>query len=301
MLSRESWFPKAESLELGYGKRTDHDCGGGRTLTIRRDERGYHAHCFRCNDSGWVPPAPEPLEVRLKRLANLHSAENHVASQLDLPLPAVRVWADWPPASRLWLLKAGLTSCDLPGLGAYYHPPTDRVVLTVLEPSRGIAFWQARAVDGRLPKYLSPSIPKGSVVPQYGASDTVTLTEDILSAYKVGKVGEGWAMMGTTLTTGLLVKLLARNCKVNVWLDPDRAGRTAASKVLRTLRAHGIQCRDILSDRDPKLLHLDKIKELIDVTRRNDLTPAQVSGTVRAAGQERTQGCVATTDGRDTG
>lgn len=176
------------------------------------------------------------------------------------------MWAEWPEQSRLWLVKSGLTSGDLPRLGAYYHPPSERVVLPVLGPSGHTVFWQARATDKRLPKYLAPPIDKAHTVPMYGSASEVTLTEDILSAYKVGLVGEGWSMMGTSLSKPSLSLLIARQCKVNVWLDPDAAGNKGATKTLAMLRASGVVARKIISRADPKLLSRAEIKELLCLT-----------------------------------
>lgn len=263
MLAQASWLPLAETLALGARLRTDHDCGGGRTLTLCRDATGLHAFCFRCNDHGWQAPPPEPLEARLARLRKQAEADTQAASSVGLPAPAVREWAAWPEPCRVWLLKAGLCSADLPGLGAYYHPPSQRVVLPVLGPSGRVLFWQARAVDGRQPKYLAPPVNKASVIPVYGKATKVTLTEDLLSAYKVGRVGEGWSMLGTSINDNMLAALLRRGCAVNVWLDPDAAGQRGAAKVLAKLRAVGLVCRNIISKVDPKLVHLSEIKELI--------------------------------------
>ena len=263
MLSPASWESKARALALGARLRTDHDCGGGRTLTLRHDDKGYHAFCFRCNDHGWRPPEPVPIAVRLERIRKQQEADNRVAASVDLPAPQVREWAKWPAACQLWLLKAGLSRADLPRLGAYYHPPSDRVVLPVLTRSGGVLFWQARAVDGRQPKYLAPSVDKQGVVPQYGEAEAVTLTEDLLSAYKVGTVAEGWSLLGTSISTATINLLLSRGCKVNVWLDPDGPGQRAAKKVLATLRAYGVEARNIVSTRDPKIIHRHVIKELL--------------------------------------
>lgn len=263
MLSPTSWHPQAEGMQLGERRRVDHDCGPGRTLTLRCDSSGLHAFCFRCNDSGWAPPAPVSLEVRLARLKELGTADEAMARSVDLPAPAVRVWDEWPPACRLWLLKAGLSRADLPRLGAYYHPPSDRVVLPVLARSGGVLFWQARAVDKRVPKYMAPNVDKSGVIPMYGSAQEVTLTEDLLSAYKVGTVGEGWSLLGTSISKATLAALVSRNCKVNVWLDPDGPGQRAAKKVLVAVRSVGLDARNIVSERDPKLVHRQQIKELL--------------------------------------
>lgn len=262
MLSPASWVYKYQGSAFGR-LRTDHDCGPGRTLTIRRDEKGLHAFCFRCNDSGWQPPAPEPLAVRLERLSEARKQDDHIRASVSLPAPQVRDWEAWPVACQLWLLKAGLSRADLPRLGAYYHPPTQRVVLPVLDPLLRPLFWQARAVDGRQPKYMAPLVDKAGVIPMYGQAQDVTLTEDILSAYKVGTVAEGWSLLGTSLSAAVLHALVARNCRVNVWLDPDKPGRHAAAKVLAALRGAGLEARDVRSDVDPKLVHRHKLMEYL--------------------------------------
>lgn len=263
MLSPASWVDKAKEVRIYERLRTDHDCGPGRTLTIRHDEKGLHAYCFRCNDSGWQAPAPVPLAVRLERIRDRAKVDEKFAKSVALPQPYVKAWDQWPPACRLWLLKAGLSRADAGLMGAYYHPPSERVVLPVLGPSLEVLFWQARAVDGRQPKYLAPPVDKQGITPMYGRSDAVTLTEDLLSAYKVGKVAEGWSLLGTALSQRTLGLLVARGCKVNVWLDPDGAGQKAATKVLAALRGAGLEARNIISKVDPKLVHREQIKELL--------------------------------------
>lgn len=263
MLSKASWLHYAEGLPLGGSVRVDHDCGGGRTLTVKHRAEGLSAFCFRCNDSGWVPPPERSLSERLASLAAKTTEDNKIAGSVALPEPMVKVWADWPVSSRVWLLKAGLCSADLPRLGAYYHPPSDRVVLPVLSSFGQVLFWQARATDKRLPKYMAPPVDKTSVVPVYGRANEVTLTEDILSAYKVGLVGEGWSLLGTSISKTVLGNLVKRNCKVNVWLDPDAAGIRAATKVCAALRSAGLEARNIKSRADPKLLSRAEIKELL--------------------------------------
>lgn len=261
-LSHETWLPLAQALRLGERKRAEHDCGSGKVMLISSESTGLSAFCFRCNDKGWSPPPEQPLHVRLERLRTQQQADSTLAGA-DLPSPRVP-WSEWPAPARLWLLKAGLGAHDAGRLGAYYHPPTDRVVLPVLGPS-GPVFWQARAVDGRQPKYLSAEKPAGGVLPRWGTAARITLTEDILSAYKVGTTEgcEAWCLMGTSLKTHVLAELLKAGKPCNIWLDPDAAGKRAASKAAKTLAGYGIECRVIQSTKDPKLLHRATIKELI--------------------------------------
>jgi DNA primase len=256
----------AKNLKPGHKARVDHDCGGGKTALLSHTGKGYSLHCFRCGEPGWSSAEPEPLSVRLERLSKAQAIDNVVCQDATLPEPQVRAWGDWPGEARLWFLKAGLSSHDAGQLGAYYHPGTQRVVLPVYSPAKRLLYWQARALDKRLPKYLGSPVGKQGCVPMWGKADAVTLTEDILSAYKVGTVAEGWCLLGTSMTKTCLGKLLERGAPVNVWLDPygiDKAGTVAANKVSKQLKAVGLEVRIIKSLTDPKLVHRSQIKELL--------------------------------------
>jgi DNA primase len=131
-------------------------------------------------------------------------------------------------------------------------------VLPVREDGE-VTFWQARSIDARLPKYLSPPVDRGQVLPRFGAAASVTLTEDLLSAFKIGLVAEAWCLMGTYANPKLVAQLLVRQAPVNVWLDPDGQGRKAATKVHKQMVAYGINARIIRSERDPKLHTFEEI------------------------------------------
>ena len=261
VLSKESWLPVAEGLclEEGRSARTDHDCGPGRTLFISREPGFIRAFCYRCNEGGHHHVV-EGIDERIRRLANGAVADKAAQKSITPPAGTYR-WEDWPSNARLWLVKAGLSSADAGRLGAYYSREMERVILPC-----GGNFWQARSIDGRLPKYLAPVADK--VHPRYGNANRVTLTEDILSAYKVGKAGgEGWCMLGTLLPPILLADILRRRCHVNIWLDDDAGainrGQVAARKIMRQFTALGIDHRNIVTPKDPKLIPLHRIKELI--------------------------------------
>lgn len=262
MLEQSSWLPQASSLQIGQKKYAQHECGDGRKLVLSRDSSGYSAWCFRCNDQGWAPGPKLSLAERLAEAARQVHHDSLARRDCSLPEPRVLLGREWPSEAALWLLKAGLGWPEIARLGAYYHPPTNRVVLPVLDGPDAV-FWQARSIDGRLPKYLSPPVDRSTLLPRYGAASSIILTEDLLSAFKVGIVGEAWCLMGTYANARLIAGLLERQAPVAIWLDPDAAGRKAAGKVLKQLSAYGIEVRVIRSERDPKLHTFDEIKECI--------------------------------------
>lgn len=261
MLDPETWLDKAKALKVGEEKRTTHFCGPGLVLKVGAEETGWKAWCFRCNERGWVAAPPLPLSRRLE--LQRESREADLATMVLAELPEPRLpWSEWPMHARLWLLKAGLGAHEAGQLGAYYHPPTGRVVVPVLEGGRPV-FWQARSVDGRQPKYIAPIMSASKVVPRYGKAGSITLTEDLLSAFKVGLAAEAWCLMGTSLKDNMLAALLADGRRVNVWLDPDDAGRKAMSRIVKQLRTLGIDARPVHSERDPKLHHRAEIQEIL--------------------------------------
>lgn len=261
MLSKASWLPLAEALSLedGRSRRINHDCGDGRTLRVSREGPALKAFCHRCNDYG-IHTVEENLSDRITRLNRSAVADADLSSSAGMPEGTANV-SEWPTAARLWLAKAGLHAGDIGRLGAIYSPASGRVVLPC-----GGGFWQGRSlVAGQQPKYLAPLTPK--VYPTYGKATRITLTEDILSAYKVGQVGEGWPMLGTALPNELLSKILASGKEVNVWLDNDKGavnrGQVAAAKIMKQLRALGVPCKNIVTELDPKLITFSRIKELV--------------------------------------
>lgn len=263
VLKREEWWQAAEQLEVGQRRRVAHYCGDGTPLLVSRDADGYRAFCFRCNEPGFEKPPAETVGERLERLNRQGTSDTvAVSSGVALPQPALYDPSDWPKAAKLWLYRAGLGAFEIQKLGAFYHEPTGRVVLPV-RIAGDVVFWQARSIDGRAPKYLAPQADRSKIVACYGMADSVTLCEDIVSAFKIGLEAEGWALMGVVANDFVIQRLLQRNVRVNVWMDPDKPGQTAASRIRKRLTAVGLTVRNVLSDKDPKLMTRQQIKELL--------------------------------------
>lgn len=77
-------------------------------------------------------------------------------------------------------------------------------------------------------------------------------------------------MLGTSLPSQFLSRIMRDRLSVHIWLDNDlppthkvNRGQLAASKIVRTFRSLGVPFRNHLSDRDPKLLPLATIKEIL--------------------------------------
>lgn len=265
MLDPRSWLPQAKELAEGKSARGGHDCGPGSVLVVSHKSDGWSAWCFRCAEKGWVPKPLPTLAERVARKQAQLLADEEMERDPRPPYPPVFDVQQWPLQARVWLYKAGLFNEDIERLGAYYHERSRRVILPVVKDGE-LVYWQGRNVglcELDAPKYINSNTDRNGLFARYGEGDVIVLTEDILSAFRVGMVTEAWSLLGTSLCVATLARLLQRRLPVLVWLDPDKAGQRAAFKIIRTLTNVGIPCTSILSEKDPKLLSRAEVKAMI--------------------------------------
>ncbi|RQW44699.1 DNA primase [Novosphingobium sp. LASN5T] len=168
----------------------------------------------------------------------------------------------WPLEARVWLYKAGFNNDDIQRHGFYFAGRIQRVVLPVLRDWR-VIYWQARGFDADRPKYLNPPVDKP--IAYFGDSGPLVLTEDILSAARVGAVARGAAILGTSLGDPAIAEVVreAGGQPVRIWLDPDSAGRKGTAKARKALSLAGLSVSNIRSELDPKFYTRSEIEEFI--------------------------------------
>lgn len=278
MLDPADWLALAKALPVGGKASRVHCCGAGKKLIVNHKPEGYSAYCFRCADSGWVPKARPSLAERIKALNERRDIDSKAIRTIKPPMPAEFDPNEWPLEARVWLYKAGFDNDWIEDMGFYWNAPLKRVVMPVLSDLGKLVFWQARGFDPALAKYLSPSLGADQCKPIYKSEirDRITaghikgvlcLTEDLLSANKVGQVVTGWSLLGTKLSDHSIAEIGKFGAsKVLVWLDPDEAGVTARRKIVPQLRAMGIDAKAVRADLDPKLYPLEDIRRKLIVT-----------------------------------
>ena len=248
----------ADQLKLGQKRRVEHDCGEGKTLVVSRTERGTSYWCHRCHDKGWIP-AERSLADRIAALTEATEWDGTAQQSLELPGPGKMNPQDWPDAPRLWLYKAGFSNDEIRRHGWYWNPKMERVILPVKVDGKTI-YWQGRGFDTARPKALNPTVNREGLVAKYGRGDWIALTEDILSAAKVGGVGEAWALLGTVLSYSTALALSEAGRPVLLMLDDDPAGRRGAAEASKTLNLLGVWNKQVYFGKDPKLVSRSTIK-----------------------------------------
>lgn len=258
-LKPHEFMPAAEQLKPGQKARVEH-CGMGSPMYVSNGRQGYSAYCFRCGGKGFVPHQLS-LAERIELFAAAGSADEQAKADPRLPEPRLIDPQQWPDEARVWLYKGGFSNDDILNLGFYYHEKMQRVVMPVYQ-NGSVVYWQARGFIKDLAKYLNPSVDRSKLVAKYGRpGPAVVLTEDILSAYKVGKVCEAWALMGTTLHDAVLADLIRLGKPVLVMLDPDAGGDKGWAGIVKRLQAVGLPCHDVRMAKDPKRHSVQEIRD----------------------------------------
>ena len=234
-------------------------------MVVKHGANGWDAYCWRCSDDGFVPHPQPSMAERLARLKQVRQAEQEAEADPRPPMPAEFDPARWPLQARVWLYKAGFTNDTIRGAGLYHCSRLDRVVLPVIRDGR-LCYWQARGFDPERPKYLNPKIDKTNLTADYGQGDTLVITEDVLSAIRVGEVAEARSILGTALSDGVAASICAADKPVAIWLDPDAAGRRGATKAKRKLDLIGVRSVIVKSGRDPKLYSKEEICSILSAS-----------------------------------
>lgn len=277
------WLARAKTLPAGQSMRIE-CCSADRSMLISNDRRGYHGYCFRCREPGLFQAHGEfSLAVLARRRAELALVEDR---EVKLPRDFT---LDIPTDEATWLFKAGISSEVARYYGIGWSEYLGRVIVPVYDKGE-LQAYTARLRYGR-PKYIEKSRDPGGLVfrasdalllPSYrdwamGSGPDAVLVEDNLSCIRVGRVAKNAiSLMGTSANSRQLAIALAshRNAgvvgfRVAVWLDPDKPGRDASSKLCAMLRLLGYDVREILSARDPKYYSNRSIKEYLTDDRHH--------------------------------
>ena len=247
MLRYSEWLDEAKALTFGSSRRVQH-CNHNNTMSIRHDEDGFHAYCFRCSEGGFKSHG-------MRRIRDVF-AEREFAYAKDVTFP-LGYTKEIPAWAAVWFLQYGITMEEAASYGVGWDEKMQRIILpvydrTVNPPTLEVV--QARAViTGVVPKYLNQQGNNKSKVlfkSNDQRHDMAVITEDILSCIRVGKVTAAVCPMGTTLSYAQAAHLLHFK-EIVIWLDNDAAGHKGAIKMKKVLEPL-VPTRIITGTADPK-------------------------------------------------
>lgn len=220
-------------------------------MKIAHTDRGYTVYCFRCNYTD--------IEQHGMRSISQLVLSKGIAEYKAMPLQLPKDFTtEIPEKHTIWLYKAGIFKDTALRYGIGWSNSTQRVILPVYKDDK-LVYMQARAVILRHePKYLNKQGASRAAIlfESYRSkhwlcpSNTVVITEDILSAIRTGVYVRSFSTLGTKLTDAAAYKLSEYKCIV--WYDNDKAGWLGAVKVKKKLESLGTTCLIYDGRQDPK-------------------------------------------------
>lgn len=255
-MDEDEYLEQAKALPMGGDSRISHYCGEGDVVKISHHTKGYSAYCFRCGSKGFT--AIERKTLSDFDILKQKEAVDELYKEMKLPNDFTQ---EIPTKHALWLFKAGLHMDMIRDAGFGYSNSLSRVILPVYDDNGVLVYIQARATTypEQKPKYLNiKGAAKDDIIyhctPKHhleGFEDTVVVTEDILSANRVGQICNAISILGTKLSSGQALKI-AEYSKVIWWLDDDEAGIVGARKGSRSLQFIVGAQHIIRTPKDPK-------------------------------------------------
>lgn len=267
----DEWLPQAQRLLVGgrLSGRGDHHCGEPGSLMVTREGAGLSAYCFRCGATGFHMERETPSE-RLARVQRETAANAFVRESVAPPQPTSYDPRDWPSELSSWFYMMGIHPPRMKELGLYYSEEAKRVILPVYDGD-DVVFWMGRSQKIK-PKWLGPPVKKRGLFAKYGEGrgKYLCLTEDPLSAYKIGLTCQAWSILGTKLHSRHIMQVMQSGREVVVWLDDDHdhysgvnQGQVAAAEIADRLRSHGVTVHNMTSPRDPKYYSRQQLQEML--------------------------------------
>lgn len=220
---------------------------GSRDNLARYDDG--HAYCFGCH----YQEKPERVILRLPQPAA------KVKNFKDLPpLPDdATEMLGWKPLT--WLAKYGIVHTEQKNF--MWSEEKQWLIWPVRKDGELVA-WQARNFNEERPKpkYITRGSMQSRVYVMSNLidtpnnpyeTDTVIITEDVVSAIKVSRQSNAIPLFGSDCNLLTLIALSVKFNKLGVWLDMDKAGK-ALEIAGRASQLGFSKTFTVMTDKDPK-------------------------------------------------
>lgn len=244
------------------------DCGSSDALTNYPNG----AYCFSCQKH-------TPIKSKRSTKPFFPPTEGSELFSNEVVLP-YGCTTEIAPEGLKWLYKHGITDYLIdrykigyiknekvctPGLGYTVHLK-HRVILPFYEDNK-LVFYQARSLDGSEPKYLTMGSKQTWISDSERAANpetkTLIITEDMLSAMRVGEYYPSAALCGISLNDKNILTFVKKYATIILWLDKDQAGITASNTLKKRFEIHGTKVIQINNEREPKQCFRQELQAIL--------------------------------------
>lgn len=271
-LKHKEFLPFAPDTGFVRVNHDSPDCGGSSAsmkIEVQHDGTIF-AYCHRCSKSGTYSSAYFTGKKTREGDVGATTIPYGRRQRAQGYERASRDFADWSSESRAWVLKAGLSQVEVIANDIRYDKEIDGVFLSVhngVDPCGYIL----RRFNYHGPKYINDfevCTPRVHRVRPVHDNGMVVITEDILSAIKVGRQYNAVSILGTRCELPTLNWLIKTYSEFVIFLDDDSNLVRKQQRVLRnTLGMMGKAVIISGVGKDPKDLTNNEIQEKIDAFR----------------------------------
>ncbi len=244
------------------------DCGGSsKSMNIEVKSDGHIlAYCHRCSKSG----SYNSPYFSGKKAEGGTRTDSKISATRGLRTEGYKratcSMAEWTTEARGFVLKAGLSQLEVTANDIRYDKTIDGIYLSVLNDTGNCGYVLRRfSCEGA--KYLNDFVdcrPRCHASRPAIDSDLVVITEDILSAIKVGRQFNAVSILGTNCDVLTLNWLIKKYSKFVIWLDDDNQIVKRQQRVLKNTFSMLGESRIITGvGKDPKYLTDREIREII--------------------------------------
>jgi hypothetical protein len=174
---------------------------------------------------------------------------------------------EYPERCLAWVGQYELTEHDLLSNDVVWSEQWQRLIFPIYGAEKNLIAWQGRwfGEEDRTKWFGLGNLKDTYNVLGNGKDNILILTEDIISAIKVGNSGFlAMPLYGCVVGADRfrrLQKLFPYVTTIYVWLDPDK--RKEAVKEARLGTLYGFRSSTIFSEKDPKEMSYEQIKTIL--------------------------------------
>ena len=222
-------------------------CGSKDNLGVWDDGS---THCWGgCGE--WSPP----------KVLQLNRVKSDIYINVYLPNDVIDIL---PTKALDWLAKYHLTKEELSVIKPLYSYEKDLLVFPIYDDQGELLMWQGRYFGDNTnhPKYLTYGAK--NVLHIVGVeSDTIVVTEDLVSAVRVGSVINAMPLWGSSMPLESIIRLSKRFKYLSIWLDNNKAKESLKTRIKASPYFDGVL--SIVTELDPKCYSVEQIKEILNV------------------------------------
>lgn len=158
-----------------------------------------------------------------------------------------------------WLGRFGIKQEEIVRYRMLWSESKHQLIFPIYGDAGELVAWQARnfSPDAK-GKYFSQGKIHDVIYPCGKKGRTLVLTEDLLSAIKVARIGYAMPLFGSEASTPLLIRLKTLVDGIIVWLDSDKWKNS--HDIVNRARSVGLQAMCVFTNLDPKEYDDEKLK-----------------------------------------